>query len=951
MVKLLNIKELVADINRDLPLSEEELRDRANEQKKENQELELQTQVAIQTEIERTTEETGEPRRRRTTKLGQFSGKKNLAEKKKKRKNKNRKKSKLRAETRQKEKERKLKRQQEIIDEVRSKEEQPEGFVNTNPVIVEETPPETEVVTAGKILRVVPSGAFGPTRKEFLRDVDPSENRLFVADGLRGRAGNYWAIDKNQFSFLSDSNMVRRNRPYTINFRDAKDVEEDSDFGRTEEWVDIRAEKKRFLTANSNFSKRFWESYVSGTFYNGSSKKNSEGTAFRPTVETNQLYFDYVHEMSVPLSRKDLDKLNSPLNALSADIAPEYNFYIKTYEEKITNDRGVLENTLPNMYVFLSELNCENPNPDFENFIELDGTLQVEDGIFVRKEKRTPFDINEHPIGQYYDLYARQYDNAKGSGAVNRLNSRFSNLVLAHEDSSLIKDFNEKREMFPMYVDINFSTDKTTTFAQTLKDTNLSNAFVSRVVNRVISGEARTLGVQQSTETIIQRKEQENPRREVSFNGVQKRFWDVADILQNLLEAEEELDADNAIYLGEYENQVKALSGKEFDFFKTLMFTIFFGKLQKLVASKFRTFEEVMDGAPAYSETVMYRVAKFEGNEDGPLIQNFFFPNSNEIDVMRFIDTQVKYNKQYTYVVYAYQLVVGNQYFYSDLDVNSADQHAIFKVTQEPSLVLMEHEYFRFTGQVLDDPPISPDIDVIPYKGIDDRVLLLLNSNVGNFVTDPIAIKPEDNQLFQTLRRERQIDPGKPIRFKADDHVSTFEVYRLDFQPEKYEDFAGNLRALVKTDVSLRSLQAATAGSFVDKIEPNTKYYYTFRSVDVHGNISNPSPIIRVEMINDQGTVFLLKDIVDFAQVEKMTSKPMRRYIQLVPSVLQTLINEEKSGFEDAESATELRSKIHLGVADETLWSKKFRIRLVSKSTGRRVDFKVNFEHEHKEKA
>ena len=73
------------------------------------------------------------------------------------------------------------------------------------------------------------------------------------------------------------------------------------------------------------------------------------------------------------------------------------------------------------------------------------------------------------------------------------------------------------------------------------------------------------------------------------------------------------------------------------------MFTIFLEKLRKLVRDKFRTYEQVMKGTPAYSETILYRVAKFEGGPNGTPIQNYYFPNSNEVDVLRFIDTQVKY--------------------------------------------------------------------------------------------------------------------------------------------------------------------------------------------------------------------------------------------------------------------------------------------------------------------
>ena len=60
----------------------------------------------------------------------------------------------------------------------------------------------------------------------------------------------------------------------------------------------------------------------------------------------------------------------------------------------------------------------------------------------------------------------------------------------------------------------------------------------------------------------------------------------------------------------------------------------------------------------------------------------------------------------------------------------------------------------------------------------------------------------------------------------------------------------------------------------------------------------------------------------------------------------QTILNEEASGLVDAESVADV-TDVTLGIADESVWNRKFKIRLVSKSTGRKIDFNVKFTHKH----
>lgn len=73
-----------------------------------------------------------------------------------------------------------------------------------------------------------------------------------------------------------------------------------------------------------------------------------------------------------------------------------------------------------------------------------------------------------------------------------------------------------------------------------------------------------------------------------------------------------------------------------------------------------------------YVETVAYKVEKIGGPPTGDsrtenVIQNFWFYNTG--DLIEYVDTQVKYGTDYTYKTYAYAIVVGNKYQFSDLRV------------------------------------------------------------------------------------------------------------------------------------------------------------------------------------------------------------------------------------------------------------------------------------------
>jgi len=266
----------------------------------------------------------------------------------------------------------------------------------------------------------------------------------------------------------------------------------------------------------------------------------------------------------------------------------------------------------------------------------------------------------------------------------------------------------------------------------------------------------------------------------------------------------------------------------------------------------------------------------------------------------------------------------------------------------------MEVPYATVEGRILDKPPVFPDVNLVPYKGINNKLLVSLNSSVGEYDMMPVAFNGEEEDEISLMREAQKIaDKTKPIKFKSDDTVAYggfFQIYRMEKKPKSYKDFDKHLHQTVRTNVSDTFPLWAESASIADDIEPNKKYYYTFRTVDVHGNSSNPTDVFEIEMIDDNGTIYFRQRIVEFDPLDKkVPSKSMRKYVQIRPTLAQRVLDEADLELSGAETAFEYsmlegtRGPLSLGMRPESVWGKKFKIRFTSKSTGKQFDLNINF--------
>lgn len=594
-----------------------------------------------------------------------------------------------------------------------------------------------------------------------------------------------------------------------------------------------------------------------------------------------------------------------------AKIESDYNFLETKYEEAIKS-LNPPEPILPNFYNFL----LKDQNWWLQRKLSLRGRINIPPSQQLDGESEFK------PVSNYYNQWAKNFGDYRLDNLYGHDVEVMDNVTFTKEEMVLLSDLYKHKESFPMFATTEFTTANDSIFGDTLEKTTFSSKLNEYVYRNQES---------KDVVEVLSTKNNSDISSGVKIIPGSKKFSDVKEFFEKYTPGTTE---STEFFFNENirpEERYKA--------YYNLMSVIAQGKMDRMSKDYTRTYKEILDGKKAYTETVTYILSKYD--ETGNHIQSYRFPNTSKVDVIKFVDTQVKYDKKYTYKIKCQNIIFGTEYkivghSHTGLEYNVT-------VDSKPSIKIVEFDLFEKPVLVSDNPPIAPEVLLIPFKNINNKIKLLMNSGIGRYSVNPIAFSADEERRIEKYKIAQDIPSFiNKIKYETDDPVTKFCVYRTERKPTSYMDFAeyGDEMTILTN--------GASSASIVDKIEPNKKFYYFVRSEDYHGNKSFPSVVYEVTIVEDTGSVYPIIRTYEFEKpVTKQPTVGVKRFLNIKPSRENLFVNKEEMGVFDSDRGGPIPGDIvTLGINNDPMWFKKFKIRLTSKSTGKKIDF--NFKMKYK---
>jgi len=637
--------------------------------------------------------------------------------------------------------------------------------------------------------------------------------------------------------------------------------------------------------------------FYEDTFENGILIKKFNKSSWLDFIEQTvpaqeQIFEDYYVNFAEPINIAESGQIaEGDISFLNREFI--FNFYSPSYEA-LLSDQTFDVTILPTVYNVLRNNQVDIRTEEENLILSLGGFIESN---YV--DSLTTSNKTNDLLKEYFNQYAETFVLPDVAPVKKRIRQTNSIINLNTETLSLVKKLNNKYVPFPFYMQTEFS--------------NLASEY-----NNLIHVLDDFEGTKDNLLSYIQNQ----------FSIKTKNFlYSSDDVTPTELQLQE-LDIKTWI-----DSNIARTTATDVNITPSvaISFSQLIDYLKDNIKIKNRKYENFVKESCFY-DVLFYKIEKrqFNYNKQNKPI-NTYFVTPDKGDLIKFIDTQIKYGVDYYYTITAYTMVIGSEYNYTPYynETNKLEkQRDIEKgkyklnVTAKPAYKILEIPFAKFTGAVHEKPYTKPVMSVSQLEN--ELFFRLLDSDLQSSEEFEI-VENNDFKLFENIRLSQDNENPNEIVSSINNNANVrLQIYKTTNYPTNYLSFQNKLYKTLILENNNKS--------FIDTILDNTKYYYMFRFLNEHNVPSNVSKIIEVKLINEEGYYYLeTKDIDVKTPYPKKNFKAMKRYLLVRPSVLQVQPHFDK----DIKTIDD----VYLGTNQQNVWDKPFVLKITSNKTNRVLKF------------